>query len=725
MGHPQRFQLPLINETIEGVDAIIYDDNFFGEVESSVTVGIGSSLRSGLSALVLTTSATTGTPNGYREINLGEIPQRIIVEVSCYIDFTTPTDPTSGFMELLGIYDASNVTGLYVAINSDGRIVTSLNSVAQTSSVGYWSTLTDQSYNGSETRFRLDIDQQNDQVTTYHYTGGSWQQTNQQTLNSGEDDNQKIRFSLRCSQSILSEGGTKTVEYRKLVVNYGDSASLQTVEWSDLLASGQLRGAKHSATTGKIDQNFMVRYVPELYGTPSGTVHAEVQIDTDSAFGSPVYAVVACDSADDYVAVISRLGLDPLTAYYWRIRFTDGGTYTNATTAITGGTTLLTTDSLTFETMSAPGGSPGTLRITWGNCTHHADEFTPNGVTPHERIADNIPHLFVQPDDITYETGMNGLATSSTETAGAARIASYLLRHETVHWWHGAWVRIASRCPVIAFDYNHVADSNYPGIAATPTNQSLVDDCFVGWDRYMRDGMFTTGTKQQDWITFDTARCRIFLANCHNYDNEAGVQGTDGRNLFAATPRMLGVTQLAALVDAVETCDKPIFLLFGSAPFATDAASVDTTLGSWGMATAQRGQVTDAADANSAIKTFLACSGQLHWSFVSKQGLPKSKFLNIGCGPMAQIASNGVTGSTPTAYAAGYDGGPIWSDIIDNGVEQNDLIHRYCEMVIDEAAATVTYAIKDGDGETLTNGVIRPGGPRGRNFRARAGGYVR
>lgn len=714
MGHPLRFQLPLINETIEGVDAIVYDDGLFSD-DGSPAPAIGASTPFG-AALVLGPMATSGTPVSRRTFTFRADAARCVVEFEMHVEWDEVSAGDTGFLQLFGIKasdqaDTSTtfLANINIAASPNGDITTQL--TGATATPGVWSSRQYPDYANATIRVKIDYDRTGSGLCrTYVWDSGEWIQVNSQTITDGRDA-RKIQFTCRPLTGILTDGGGVTANYRKLAI----ALDGEDIDWSDLLASGQLRGAKHSATSGKVDQNFMVRYVPELYGTPIGTVHAEVQIDTDPDFGSPVYAVVECDSAEDYVAVISRLALDPLTTYHWRIRFTDGGTYTDETTAITGGSTLLTTDASSFETMSAPGGDPGLLRITFGNCTNHDDVRTPNGITPHDRILESIPHAYFQCDDQQYEDQMNGLATSSSESAGAVREASYMTRNEAAHWWHQPWANIASRCAIIGLEGNHIVDDNYPGVGATPTTQALVDDAFPGWDRYWRNGQFTTGTYQQDWITFDTARCRIFVANCHNYDNEAGTQGDDGRNLSASPPRMLGDTQQAALVDAVETCDKPIFLLFCSSPFASDAASPSASVTGWGLATEQRDAITDAADANATIKHFIACTGHIHWSFVTKQGLPKTKFLNIGCGPISQIASGAVT----TAFLADYDGGPIWSDPINNGVETNDLIHRYCQLTIDEAAEKVTYTIKDGDGATLTSGAVPDGGPRGRNFRDR------
>lgn len=706
MGFPSAFQLPLIDEAIEGVDAVVYDADLFADSESgSVTsVGIASSIRGGgLTALALTTDDTSGTPDVVRAFDIGSVPGRLILEVSMYVDFTTPTDPTSGFIELLGLENASNQTALYVAVNSSGRLVTSKASVGVNNAVGNWSTLTDQSFNGGEVRFRLDIDNTNETVTTYHYTGGSWQQANQQSITVAvEKQGQQVKFRCRPLNDMLTEGGTKTVEFRKLAIAWGDADEVETPTWSDLLAMAQLRDTRHSATSGKVDQRFLVRYVPELLGTPSGTITAEVEYDTDPNFGSPGTVSVECASANDYVAVATATALDPLTTYHWRVRFLDGVTE------------VLETDSASFETMSAPGGDPGTLRIAFGSCLNFNDARTPNGIPPYDRIAGGTaPHLFVVVDDWGYPDGTtNGYGDSVAQTAGATRQAHYATKHEAAFFNTAPFPAIATAAAIRSKPGNHTVDSDFPGNGSTPTNSTLVTDAMVGWDRFINDGMFNTGDPLQDWILHDTAKTRIFFANCHSYHDDGGSIGDEGRQLNVG--RMLGDAQQTALVAAVTNCTAPIFVLFCSSPFASDAASPASATTSWGMASAQRQAITDAAEANPNLTVFLACTGHTHWAFVTKQGLPKSKFLNIGAGPLAQIASN-VDG-----FESDYDGGPIWSDVIDNGVELNDLLHRYVELTIEEAGARVGYAIKDGDGATLYSGVFAAGGGGAARNRSRS-----
>lgn len=700
----------------------LYKSTLFGSSTSGggvAPVGIVPSNRGGgIWALRIGEQADSGSPLSARTLTFDTPVQRLVLTFEVYLDYE------SGFRFLNWLRVFGSVTAGSSTVLEVGQENGTVSHLSASKHAGdSWSTGTwDSNHVQPQTPTKIKIDitasttnnnagPRDGAIRTYVMVDGEWVLVKSGTHNRGPLAT--IHFMNRPLLDIQAD--VPDVEFRNVAMRLdlprdasGDAEAL-AFDFSHLQQCAAIPGVNNSAQAGKFDVAFFCSYDPRVYGTPSGAIQAEVQCSIDPTFETGVsYASVALVDADTYTGValtdnvdfagmaIMR-GLDPLSEYHWRVRFVDGGTINAADEAIEGGTEVLLTDSDSFLTMSAPGGARSTIKIMEGTCQRGDD-----ASTPHEhwnRAREFRPHLAAIVDDGKYaDLTMNTLPACHTLTAGATRIDGYLLHERGMNFLMQPRSRFSVRCPVVRKIGNHDVDSQFPG-NTSPTNATLVSDAMHACNRYFQDGSMLVDRPEGDWGPIDTAATRMFFINAVAYDNDGGSHGAEGRQLVGSSahtfPRLLGETQMAALLESIETCGAPIFLMFGMPPFANDAEEPSSALVGWALAPLQRQAVIDAIEANDAIKMFFTFGGHIHFSCVTRQGLPKNgkhKADIIGA-PMARpIGTN-----YDTAFLDDYDGGPIFkSNNEDAAVES-----MFTLIEVNEASESVRVRIQNKEGVDL------------------------
>ncbi|MEE9130782.1 MAG: alkaline phosphatase D family protein [Phycisphaerales bacterium] len=132
--------------------------------------------------------------------------------------------------------------------------------------------------------------------------------------------------------------------------------------WRD---TGHQIGAMEPDEAGGVRAKIWVHFNPGLYGDGGEVLGADVQLDTDPSFRSPLTQTIAISSADAYNGVATFSGLTPNTRYHVQARLKRNDVE------------VTTTYATSFRTMSVPGGAPGKIHIIHGSCSSSGTVWTP------------------------------------------------------------------------------------------------------------------------------------------------------------------------------------------------------------------------------------------------------------------------------------------------------------------------------------------------------------
>lgn len=675
---------------------VLYTSDNFADSGTPTPVIKDSARAGGLKRLVNGPTATTGTPDVDRRIDLGANHDEITVVFEVYLDYDDTATGSNGdeFLNWFGMLTSTGGVAFDLGQITTGRTGVKItgatwyaNPFSSNHIAGRTATMVKVHYlwNGSTGTW-----------TTSVKVAGVWTQVSQV---SHTNRPRILSFICRPLVTILAEG--PAVEFGKLAIAFDG----EDVDWSDLVASAQLRGQLGSGAG--INQSVLVQYQEAIYGTPAVDLHAEVQMSTDETFATGVeYGSVELTSANDWLANVTVSQLDPLSTIYWRVRFVDGGTFSGTNSAITGGTELLLTDSASFPTTSINLGTPATsIRIAFGTCAHHNDAHTP--IETFNAIEALDPHWYVCMDDQYYaDLSMNGLTDAENETPGAVRAGVYEQHARASLWLMHPFARIAGKMAVIGSEGNHIVDSQFPGFS-TPSDSSLVADALPAFDKYWLDGQLGKGPTEVGarYMQNATAKCSFFFANCLTYDNDGGSFGPEGRDMGANPKVLLGESQMADLLQAIDDFSGKFFFLMCSVAFANDAATPGTAGVGWALANGQRQEVINHFLANAPPDAVLITTGG-HWHFpvVTRQGLPDTRRIApyIGAAPISRF----MPSNYDSAYLDDYDGGPIFKSDLGAAHTNSEVVQCFGYFDINEETEVVTYSIRDGSGAVLHTGTI-------------------